>query len=145
MNTHNICIHCLHELQSLNHFPNVFFNVFIIISIRINDHAFQIHCTKFIIASINILIIIFRRKDLECFLCGCRLHYANAFNLFQIICDAQIAVKNRMMVTKMYALFIVGLWKSRHYFLVHVHTLSCPLLPPLTTSGAMYSMVPQNE
>ena len=24
-------------------------------------------------------------------------------------------------------------------------TISCPLLPPLTTSGAMYSMVPQNE
>lgn len=74
-----------------------------------------------------------------------QIYYANAYNLFRIILDAQIAVKNRMMVTKLYALLIVGLCKSRHYFLVHVHTLSCPLLPPLTTSGAMYSIVPQNE
>lgn len=88
------------------------------------------------------LIIIFRRKDLESILCSSRLHYAYAYNLFHIILDARIAVKNRK-VTKLYALLIEGLWKSRDYFLVH--TLSCPLLPPLTTSGAMYSIVPQNE
>lgn len=52
------------------------------------------------------------RKDLESFLCSPKLHYA--YNLFYIILQAQIAVMNRMIATKLYVLLIEGLWKSCH-------------------------------